>query len=152
MTHSTARQRLLTLLALAVVPWTVVFIRGEVTLFFPFGVVNTNPLAFADILTLFSRGWGLPRNPDLLPLSYVFYTLALASAVAGLFDREPTRLTAGLLVLAGLTHLGVAYSVVHRLGYTPVPFGAVLLVAAAWWFYWPDLRSVLFAPEGAEVE
>jgi uncharacterized protein (TIGR04206 family) len=46
----------------------------------------------------------------------------------------------------------VSYSVLHRLRYTPVPVGALLLVAAAWWFYWPDLRSVLFAPGGDAEE
>jgi uncharacterized protein (TIGR04206 family) len=152
MAHSTARRRLLTLLALAVVPWTVVFIGSELTLFFPFGVLNTNPLELVDVYSWFAGGGRLPRSPDLLPLSYVFYTLALASVAAGLLGREPRRLTAGLLVLAGVSHLGVSYSVLHRLRYTPVPVGALLLVAAAWWFYWPDLRSVLFAPGGDAEE
>jgi uncharacterized protein (TIGR04206 family) len=115
-------------------------------MFFPFGVLNTNPVEFTDLDRWFAGGGQLPRSPDLLPLSYTFYAVALASAAAGLAGRERPRLTAGLLVLAGLSHLGVSYSVVHRLRYTPVPVGALLLVAAAWWFYWPDLRSVLFAP------
>ena len=146
MAHSTPRRRLLALLALALVPWTVVFIGNQVTLFFPFGVVNTDPLSLVDLLTWFAGGGALPRNPELLPLSYLFYLGALVSALAGLWGREAPRLTAGLLVLAGLTHLGVAYSVLHRIAYLPVPVGALLALALAWWFYWPDLRTVLFAP------
>jgi uncharacterized protein (TIGR04206 family) len=46
----------------------------------------------------------------------------------------------------------VAYSVLHRIAYLPVPFGTLLTLAAAWWFYWPDLRTVLFAPIESERE
>jgi uncharacterized protein (TIGR04206 family) len=152
MANSTPRRRLLVLLALGAVPWTVVIIGDQLTLFFPFGVLNTDPVALVDLLAWFGGGGGLPRNPELLPLSYLFYLGALLSALAGLWDREPTRLTAGLLVLAGVTHLGVAYSVLHRIAYVPLPAGALLAVAAAWWFYWPDLRAVLFAPGGPERE
>lgn len=152
MAHSSPRRRLLALLVLAVVPWTVVFVGDQVTLFFPFGVVNTDPLAFVDLPTWFAGGGALPRNPELLPLSYLFHLGALLSALAGLWGREPPRLTAGLLVLAAVAHLGVAYSVLHRIAYLPVPVGPVLALAAAWWFYWPDLRTVLFAPVNPDRE
>lgn len=115
---------------------------------FPFGVYNSNPPQLADLYTLLSYGWELPRNPELVPLSYAFYALALASIGVGVVrdGLEPERLTAGLLVLAGVTHLGVAYSVAYRLRWTPVPVGAVLLLTAAWWFYWDDLRTLVVAP------
>jgi uncharacterized protein (TIGR04206 family) len=150
--HSTPSRRLLVLLALGVVPWTVVFVGRELTLFFPFGVLNTNPLELTLLAEWFAGGGRLPRNPELLPLSYLFYLGTLLSAFAGIWDREPPRLTAGLLVLAGVTHLGVSYSVLHRIGYLPVPVAALLALALAWWFYWPDLRTVLFAPVGPEGE
>lgn len=146
--HSTPRRRLATLVALAFVPWTVILIYGEVTLVFPFGFFNTNPPALVDLYTLLSAGGGLPRNPELLPASALLYGGALLSAAAALADREDPRLTAGLLVLAGVAHLGVAYSVVHRLRYTPLPVGALLLFVAAWWFYWPSLRALVLAPIG----
>jgi uncharacterized protein (TIGR04206 family) len=146
--HSTPRRRLLVLLALGLVPWTVVFIGSELSLFFPFGVLNTNPLELTTLHEWFAGGGRLPRNPELLPLSYTFYLGALLSALAGVWGREPPRLTAGLLVLAGITHFGVSYSVLHRIAYLPLPVGAPLALAAAWWFYWPDLRTVLFAPTG----
>ena len=146
MAHSTPRRRLAALLALGLVPWTVVFVGDQVTLFLTFGVFNTGPVEFTFLPTWFAGGGRIPRNPELLPLSYLFYLGALLSATAGLGAREPPRLTAGLLVLAGVTHLGVSYSVLHRIAYLPVPAGALLALALAWWFYWPDLRSVLFAP------
>ena len=150
MAHSTPRRRLLVLLALGAVPWTVVFVGRELTLFLPFGVLNTNPLELVFLADWFAGGGRLPRNPELLPLSYLFYLGALLSALTGLWGREPPRLTAGLLVLAGVTHLGVSYSVLHRVAYLPVPVGPVLALLAAWWFYWPDLRTVLFAPVAPE--
>jgi len=145
--HATPGRRLATIAALALVPWTVILVYGEVTLVFPFGFVNTNPLELIDTYTLLvvAKG-GLPRNPELLPLSILFWAVALASATAGLLGREDPRFTAGLLVLAGLSHLGVAYAFSHRLAYTPVPFGAILMVAVAWWFYWPSLRALMLAP------
>jgi uncharacterized protein (TIGR04206 family) len=146
--HSTPRTRLFVLLALAVIPWTVVFIADEVTLLFPFGVYNSNPPQLTDLYTLVSYGWRLPRNPELIILSYGFYACALASVTAGaLMDVEPERFTAGLLVLAGATHVGVSYSVAYKLLWTPVPFGAILLLGAAWWFYWEDLKTLVVSPQ-----
>ena len=143
----TPRRRLLVVAALGLLPWTVILVGGELTLVFPFGFFNTNPPELVDIYTfLFVAGGRLPRNPQLLPLSILFYLGALGSAAAGLVDREDPRLTAGLLVLAGVAHLGVAYSVSHRIRYTPVPFGALGMLAVAWWYYWPSLRATVMAP------
>lgn len=152
MAHSTPRRRLLVLLALGVVPWTVVSVGSELTLFFPFGVLNTNPLELVFLAEWFADGGRLPRNPELLPLSYLFYLGALLSALAGPWGREPPRLTAGLLVLAGVAHLGVSYSVLHRVAYTPVPVGPFVLTTVVWWLYWSDVRAVLFAPIDPERE
>lgn len=144
--HGSPGRRLAAIAALGVVPWTVILIYGEVTLVFPFGFFNTNPPALVDLYTLLSSGGGLPRNPELLPASTLLYAGALLSAAAALVDREDPRLTAGLLVFAGLAHLGVTYAVVHRLRYTPLPVGALLLFVAAWWFYWPSVRALVLAP------
>jgi uncharacterized protein (TIGR04206 family) len=145
--HGTPGRRLGVIAALAFVPWTVISIYGEWTLVFPFGFFNTNPPQLVDLYTmLFVAGGGLPRNPELLPLSVLFFAVAVASAAAGLLGREDPRLTAGMLVLAGIAHLGVAYSVSHRIHYTPVPLGALLLFVVAWWYYWPSLRATLMAP------
>lgn len=145
--RGTPRRRLAAVAALAVVPWTVIRIHGELTLVFPWGFLNTNPVELIDTYTLLVvAGGGLPRNPELLPLSILFYAVALGSAAAALVDREDPRLTAGLLVLAGVAHLGVAHAFSHRLNYTPIPFGALLMPAVAWWYYWLSLRALLLAP------
>jgi uncharacterized protein (TIGR04206 family) len=145
--HGSPRRRLAVIAALAVVPWTVILIYGEVTLVFPFGFFNTNPPELIDIyrLLIVAKG-GLPRNPELLPVSIILWAVALASAAAGLVGHEDPRFTAGILVLAGLSHFGVAYAFSHRLAYTPVPFGAVLMLVVAWWYYWPSLRATMMAP------
>jgi len=149
MTSSTAAVRLLVLLLAGILPWTVVVIAGRgATAMFPFGLLDLNPAVdptarFLPLPDLLRYDGGLPRTPELLPASVVFYLGALASATAGLLGREDPRLTAGLVVLAGLAHLGVSYAFLHRPGYTAVPFGAVVLIALAWWVYRSDLRRAV---------
>jgi uncharacterized protein (TIGR04206 family) len=142
--RATPRRRLAVLLALAVLPWTVVLIGAGVTLVFPFGLVTADAsVSFVSLPTLLARGGGLPRNPELLPASVVLYLGALASAAGGVLGREDPRVTGGLLALAGVAHLGVSYALMHRLAYTPLPVGALALVACAWWYYWPTVRSTV---------
>jgi uncharacterized protein (TIGR04206 family) len=146
MAHGSPRTRLLALLALAVLPWTVILVGSAFTFAFPFAFVTTGPLSTVWLWDLLRFGGGLPRSPLLLPLAALLYVLAVVSALGGVRGREDPRLTAGLLVLAGVAHLGVAWSVLHRLAYTPVPAGVVVVFGVAWWFYWPDLRALLLAP------
>lgn len=134
MARATPHHRLAVLLALALVPWTVILVGDTVTLVFPFGFVQVDPPGLVPLPELLARGGGLPRNPALLPASVALYVGALASATAALVDREDPRVTGGLLAFAGLAHHGVAYSVLHRVAYTPVPLGALLLLACAWWY------------------
>ena len=59
----------------------------------------------------------------------------VASAVVGVvLDREDRRVTAGLLVLAGLTQLSLAYGFSRQPGRFAVPLGTVLCLAVVWWF------------------
>lgn len=142
------RGRLAVLVALAAVPWTVILAGGRPTLVFPFGLLDAGSMRLVLLHDLFARGGGLPRTPGLLPASVLLYLGALASATAGLAGREDRRVTGGLLVLAGLAHLGVAFSLRHRPRYVAVPAGPVLLLAAAWWLYGRDLRATFAGPDG----
>ena len=139
------------LLSLAVVPWTVILLRGGVTLVFPFGFVTASgSVSFVSLPELLARGGGLPRASELLPLSVLFYVGALLSAIVAAVDLgdgdlsdtwiTAPRFTGGLLALAGLTHLAVSWSVLHRPAYTPLPVGAVCLLVATWWLYWPAVQ------------
>ena len=145
-----ARRRWLALAGCGALPWTAIVIGSELTLLFPYGVFNSNPPVLTDLVTLLGYGWRLPRNPQLLVSSYSFYGLALLSATVGLVRpaREPVRLTAGLGVLAALTHLAIVPSVAYRLGWTPLPVGSLVLVGVLWWWY-GDALARLVSPSAA---
>jgi len=138
MARATPRRRLAAVLALGLVPWTVILIRDQATLVFAFGLLNTSPVELVWLTEFLALGGRLPRTPELLLASVALYAGAIASAAGGVAGREDPRLTGGLLALAGVAHLGVSYSVLHRIAYTPLPVGALLLVACAWWYYWPE--------------
>ena len=150
MAPATPRRRLLVLLALGVVPWTVLLIDRGVTVvngLFPLFVLDYNPGLAQSVRAVptwrfFLSGGGLPRNPELWPASIFLYLLALASAgVRAAFDRGDPRFTGGCLLLAGLAGIGVAFSFAHRPRYTTLPVGSLLACALAWWYYWPAFRT-----------
>ena len=151
--RSAAWRRPALLLALLVVPWTLFLIDGgRATAVFPLFVLDYNPaldpaVRFVPVYRFFLSGGGLPRNPGLWPASILLFLVAVVSAASGvLFDREDERLTAGSLLFAGLAHLGVGYAFSHRVTWTPLPVGVVVVFAVGWWFYWPALREALLAP------
>ncbi|WP_227354808.1 TIGR04206 family protein [Haladaptatus salinisoli] len=136
--------RRLALLALGLVPWTVLVARGGTTFVFPWGLVEPTTLhvtTLPDYLFVYTAG--LPDRLLAWPVSVLCYLLALACAFAGRF--EDRRVTAGLLVLAGASHASFALGLVtgvSRSGLV-VPVGPVALWLVAWWFHWPDLRGAL---------
>ncbi|EMA45194.1 TIGR04206 family protein [Halococcus saccharolyticus] len=139
---STPRRRLLVLLALGLVPWTVL-VGSEVTLLFPFGLVNANPLHLTPLndYLRFARGFAaLPRYLQAWPVSVGCYLAGLASALVGVVWREDPRVTGGLIALAGLSHVSVAVGLSRGIGRLALPIGPVLALAVAWWFYWPAVR------------
>jgi uncharacterized protein (TIGR04206 family) len=136
------RRRLLALLALGIVPWTVV-VEGDVTLLFPFGLVNADPLHLTplDDYLRFVRGFAaLPEHLRAWPVSVGCYLAALASALGGVAWREDPRVTGGLVVLVGLSHAGVAIGLSRGIGRIAFPIGPVLALGVAWWLYWPAVR------------
>ncbi len=125
-------------LALLVVPWTVVHYPGGTSLVFPLWSATTNPLHATFLWEFVGRQPGgietLPPRLFAWPLATLLLVVAVLGAVAGLTGREDRRLTAGALVLAGLVHLRVTLGL-SRIGETALPLGPVLAFAVAWWHY-----------------
>jgi uncharacterized protein (TIGR04206 family) len=142
---SSTRRTLLALLSLLFLPWSLqVFAAGDATFLFAWGLVNTNPLSVTtlfDFLFVYTRG--LPEYILAWPLSVAFYAAAVASAVVGWrVDREDPRVTGGLLVLAGIAQLRLAWGFSLQPGRIAWPIGTVALLAVAWWYYWPRVRTM----------
>ncbi|MES3518471.1 MAG: TIGR04206 family protein [Natronomonas sp.] len=140
-THPTPGRRLLAVAFVGIVPWTVLLLGREATFVYWFGLLNTNPLELTNLYQyLFVFTDGLPRRLEVWPVSVALYAGALGSAAAGLRDFEDPRLTAGLLVFAGVAQLQLAYGLLG-LGSVAVPVGTVLMWTVAWWYYWPLIRE-----------
>jgi uncharacterized protein (TIGR04206 family) len=150
--HATPRRRLAAVGLLFALPWTALLIDYSGTTvvngLFPLFVLDYNPgvdpaVRLIPVWRFFTAGGAIPRNPELWPASILLHLVALASAAAGvLFGREDARVTGGALALAGIAGLGVAFAFTHRLRYTPIPVGALLACALAWWYYVPAFRRM----------
>jgi len=137
-------RELLLVLALGLVPWTVVVYTGGVDLLFPWGLVNTDPWQLTDLpsyLTVYTAGFqSLPARLQAWPVATGVHALAVGSALLTAADRchldgvEDRRLTAGLLVLAALVHLQVTLGL-DRVGERSLPVGALLAFGVAWIVY-----------------
>ena len=139
-----ARGRTLALVALLAIPWSVqLFSARDATFLFAWGLVNTNPpmlTTLPDFLLVYTRG--LPEFILAWPLSVLLYALALASAAIGWrTGREDPRVTAGLLVVAGVAQFQLAWGFSYQPYRTALPIGTVAFLAVTWWGYWPALRS-----------
>lgn len=146
MATSTPRLRLAIILVLGIVPWTVILIGETLTLVSPVGFFDVSTGRILPIWTLLSQGGGLPRAGDLFPASFLLFVGAIGSGVGEVLASRvgwrvgDPRVTAGLLTLAALTHLSVSYAVVHRLRYTPLPVGVLVVLGTVWWLYGRSLR------------
>ncbi|ACV10436.1 conserved hypothetical protein [Halorhabdus utahensis DSM 12940] len=143
MPHVNRGTRAVAVLTLLVVPWTVLLSGGYVTLVMPWGLFD--PFAFhVTLLPDYLAATGSGPPPFLLswPIGVVIYALTLASVAAESVNRGDPRVTAGLLVLVGVTQLTVSWGFFRRGGYVVVPLGTLVAWTIAWWFYWPDLRRI----------
>lgn len=141
-----ARRRLVVLGALFVLPWTVLLGSGEFTLVFPFGLANTDPPNLTTLLAYLSFTGGFAALPAYLqawPVSVLLYLGALASAIGGALGREDPRVTGGLLVLAGASHVGLAIGLSRAVDSLAFPVGPFLMFAVGWWLYWPLVRTTV---------
>ena len=124
------------MLAVGLVPWTVVVHSTGVDLLFAWGLVDSNPWHLTDLLsylTVYTAGFqSLPARLQAWPVATGVYALAVASAALPVVtDRDDPRLTAGLLVLAGVVHLRVTVGL-GRVGERSFPVGALLVLGVAW--------------------
>ncbi|PSP94074.1 TIGR04206 family protein [Halobacteriales archaeon QS_4_62_28] len=134
-------RRLAAVLALAVVPWTVA-VAGTVTFVFPFALVDPNTGAVTTIFDYYVRyTTTLPQYLRAWGIGVGCYLGVVASVLSGrVWDVEDRRVTAGLLVFAGLTQLSLAYGFSRQPGRFGVPVGTVLCLAVVWWYDWPAIR------------
>lgn len=132
------RSSLPVLLVLLAVPWSVQTFAGgrPPTLVFAWGLVNVAPLGVTflwDFLVRYTMG--LPDYILAWPLSVACYLAALVSALAARIDREDPRVTAGLLVVAGVAQLTLARGFSVQPGRTAWPLGTAVCWLAAGWVY-----------------
>jgi len=137
-----SRRRLAVVAVLGLLPWTVLVIGSELTLVFPAGLLNTNPLQFVSIYDFFvSYTERLPSFIRSWRTGVLLYAIALLSAFSGVVWREDPRITALALVGAALSQVGVFLGFNRRLGSLALPVGTVVLLAVVWWYYWPLLTA-----------
>ncbi len=146
-----SRRRLVVVALLGLLPWTVLVIGSELTLVFPAGLVNTNPLQFVSIYDFFFRyTQGLPSFIQSWRTGVLLYVLALGSAASGVVWREDPRITALALVGTALSQIGVFLGFDRRLGYVALPIGTAVILAAVWWYYWPLVTAA--GTEDSEID
>jgi len=134
------------LLALLAVPWSVqMFAGGDATFLFAWGLVNTDPPSVTTVYEfLFVYTRGLPEYILAWPLSVFLYALASASAVVGWrTGREDPRVTAGLLVVAAVAQLRLAWGFSVQPGRVAWPVASVAFLVVAGWEYWPAVRAAV---------
>ncbi|WP_368280394.1 TIGR04206 family protein [Halomarina oriensis] len=134
---------MLVVLALGVVPWTVVAGR-DLTVVFAFGLLNDDPWSLVwlpDYLRFSSYGRSAAIEAWLVGVG--IYAAAVVSALAGVVGWDDRRLTGGLLVLAGVSQFPLAWSFTRRPDTLGLPVGSLLLLVAAWWYYWPAFTTWL---------
>ena len=133
------KRRLLAVLAVGILPWSLVTTAGATTIFHSVAFVNLagpqNAINVYEYVFVFTDG--LPEYILSWPIGLAIYAAALVSATLGLSDREDPRLTAGLLVLVALTQLNFTIGFASRPGYFAVPIATFTVLALVWWAYWP---------------
>jgi uncharacterized protein (TIGR04206 family) len=136
------RRRLAVVGLIGVAPWTVLLHGGGLTLVFPAGLVNSNPLQVVPITDFFFRYTdGLPSFIRSWGSGVVLYGFALVSAGMALVEREDRRITMLSLVGVALSQISVFAGFNRRLNYLALPTGTVLILAVVWWYYWPLLSG-----------
>jgi uncharacterized protein (TIGR04206 family) len=141
---ASARTRLLAVLTLAVLPWTVVYTRGFVTVITSVALVDPRSRHVTTVFEYLTHTMGAP--PDLMVpwvVGTLLFALVVISAALAFVGREDDRVTAFLLVLLGVTQLSVAVGFAGRPTYVAVPVVTVAAWALAWVAYRPALARLV---------
>jgi uncharacterized protein (TIGR04206 family) len=141
-----AGRRLAVLVALALVPWTVL-VSADLTFVFPVGLVNSNPWVFLPTHEYLANTRGVAPFQEAWLVGSALYGVALLSAAGEALGRGDRRLTGGLVALAGLGQLPMVVVWSRQFGRTAFPAGSLLLLAVAWWWYWPAFVRAFSDPE-----
>jgi uncharacterized protein (TIGR04206 family) len=141
---TSSRGALVAVVALLAVPWSIqLYESGAVTVLFAWGSVTPgvgSVTTLPDFLVRFTAG--LPEWLYAWPIAALLYGLGVLSAAAGVFGgHEDVRLTAGLLALAGVGALWLAWGFSFQPGRIAIPAGTVALWSVVWWFYLPVVRA-----------
>lgn len=130
---------LLVLLTLFFIPWSVqVYAQGPVTILFAWGELGVAPLRVSTLITYLTHAGASPGWLLGWPFATLCHLLALGYVAAGVATSRATdsRLTVGLLVLAGLGLASFALGFSAQPGRTAFPLGAAALWLVAGWYRW----------------
>lgn len=145
MDAETRRRRVvLAILAAGLPPWSIqVYFDGPVSFLFPWGTTTPSTGSLTTIYHyFFVYTAGVPGYVLGWPVSVGLWALALVSAVVAVrFGRDDARVTAGLLVLAGVAQFDLALGFSFQPGRVAVPLGTAMLWAVAGWVYWSAARA-----------
>jgi uncharacterized protein (TIGR04206 family) len=122
------RRRLAVVLLAGLLPWVVVTWPGGWYPLFTAGFLHLDPLTFTSLPAYHARVGGIPPQFSAWPTAVVLY---LGAVVSALFDDPDPRLSAGLLVLAGVSVLLLASSLTEQRHILAIPLGTVWLWGAA---------------------
>ncbi|AQL43802.1 TIGR04206 family protein [Halorientalis sp. IM1011] len=144
-------RRVLAAIAVGLLPWTVLFRRQYLDLFFSFGLVPVGPSGVTTVTDFYFRHTaGLPEYLNAWGLGVLLFAVGLANALFGLVSerfglalREDPRITAAMYVFAGFGQLVFVLGFLRRpSGYVAVPLGTLLLWGLVWRYYRRDLASM----------
>ena len=133
---NTATRRLVVLVAVGLLPWSVLVGPAGVDLVFLWGLANPATGHFVGLPAyLFTYTSGLPDRLLAWPASALCYLAGvLAEVTRGRVHDDP-RLAAGLVGFAALAHLPFALGLARPGAPTVLPLGPVLAGGLAWWLY-----------------
>lgn len=134
---SRTRLRVLAVVLAGVLPWAAVTWDSGYYLVFSAGYTTRGFSGFTSVVSFVSASRVAPPYWSAWPLATGLYLLALLGVLLTLLTRrDDRRVTAGLLLLAGLDVVWFAVGVSGQRGILTLPLGGLWLWLAALYEYW----------------